>query len=185
MHVNMIFPLLSNNNYFISVSSTWRCSVDRLQGSFGTVDLQVASYLLNASTDEQTSTSTATDLSPATMLLTFTPGETSKTFDLAVLDEETPEFEERLELELTIESIEGDSEDGARLGTFASTLVVVPENDDPHGLFAVTTSTRNVEVAEDVEEGEEGGSVEVQVERRFGDSGYVQVGVCHAWLHVF
>lgn len=166
-------------------------SVERLQGSFGTVQLQVTSYLLNTSTNEQTLTSTSSDLDPTTVQLIFSEDETSKTFDLEILDEETPEFEESFELQLTIEDTNGDSQNGARLGSFSATQILVSQNDDPHGLFAISTSTNNVEVAEDVEDGEEGGSVEVQVERRFGDYGSVQVkpishyqdmGILPQWL---
>ena len=155
------------------------CRVERLQGSFGTVDIRVSSYLLNATTGERTSTSTITDLSPTSLLLTFTEGETSKTFALEIIDEEIPEFEERFELFLTVESSSGDSEDGARSGSDSTSLVSVSENDDPHGLFVVSMTTSNQEVAEDVGEGEEGGSVEILVEREFGVSGRVQVRNSH------
>lgn len=120
-------------------------------------------------------TSTSSDLDPTTVQLVFSENDTLMTFDLEILDEETPEFEESFELQLTIEDIDGDSQNGTRLGSFSSTLILVSESDDPHGLFAISTATNNVEVAEDVEDGEEGGSVEVQVERRFGDYGSVQV----------
>ena len=149
--------------------------MERLQGTFGTVELSISSYLLNITTGERTSTTTDADLNQPTLLLTFSEGETSVTFSLEITDEETPEFEERFELVLAIESSDGDSEDGARLGTSPTSVIVVPENDDPHGLFAISIVTNDVEVAEDVGEGEEGGSVEVQVERRFGDTSHVQV----------
>ena len=151
------------------------CSVERLQGSFGTVEIRVISYLFNDTTGELTSTSTVTDLSPTTWLLTFSEGDTLATFDLDIIDELTPEFEERFELVLTIESSTGDSDDGARLGTSSRSLIVVAENDDPHGLFVISTLTSDVEVAEDVGETEDGGTVDVIVERTFGDSGSVQV----------
>lgn len=109
------------------------------------------------------------------MQLIFSENVTLMTYDLEILDEETPEFEESFELQLTIEDTDGDSQNGTRLGSFSSTLILVSESDDPHGLLAISTVTNNVEVAEDVEDGEEGGSVEVQVDRRFGDYGSVQV----------
>lgn len=121
------------------------------------------------------STSTSTDLNPTTVQFTFSEDETSVTFDLEIINEETPEFEERFELVLTIENNDGDSEDGARVGSFTTSLIVVSENDYPHGLFTISTATNNVAVAEDVGEREEGGSVEVRVERSFGASGSVQV----------
>ena len=139
------------------------------------MEVRVSSYLLNISTGEQTSTSTATDLSPTTWLLTFPENETLASFDLDITDEELPEFEERFELVLTIDSSTGDSDNGARLGSYASSLVTVAESDDPNGLFAISTLTSDVQVAEDVGEDGDGGSVEVIVERMFGDSGTVQV----------
>ena len=156
-------------------SAFLQCSIERLQGSFGIVQLQVVSYLLNSSTSERTSTTTSTDLNPTTVQLTFSEDETSMTFDIEIINEETPEFEERFELVLTIEDADGD---GARVGSSSTSLIVVSENDDPHGLFVISTASSVVEVAEDVGEGEEGGSVEVQVERTFGNSGGVQVKIC-------
>ena len=148
--------------------------MERQQGSFGTVEVLVSSYLLNG-TNDRTSTSTSTDFSPHTFLLTFAEEETSKTLALEIINEDTPEFEERFELSLTIESSTGDSETGARTDSASTSLIVVSENDDPNGLFVVSTATSDVEVAEDVGEGEEGGSVEVIVEREFGSAGRVQV----------
>ena len=149
--------------------------VKRLEGSFGTVELQVTSYLLNTSSGEQ-SLSTAADLNPTTLLLSFLEGDMSKTFDLDILDESSPEFEETFEIELTIEAIDGDSDTGARLGNFSVATVVVAENDDPYGLFVVSMDTREVEVAEDVPTGQpELGRVTVGIERTFGDADDVQV----------
>ena len=105
----------------------------------------------------------------------FPENETLASFDLDITDEELPEFEERFELVLTIDSSTGDSDNGARLGSYASSLVTVAESDDPNGLFAISTLTSDVQVAEDVGEDGDGGSVEVIVERIFGDSGTVQV----------
>lgn len=149
--------------------------MERLAGSFGTVELQVTSYLLNTSSSERTSAS-ATDLSPTMLLLSFLEEDTSKTFDLDILDENTPEFEETFEIELTIVVIDGDSDTGARLGNFSVSTVVVAENDDPYGLFVVASESREVEVAEDVPAGQpELGRVAIGVDRTFGDAGNVQV----------
>ena len=152
--------------------------MERLQGSFGNVEIRVNSYLLDATTGDRTATSTSTDLEPTTLLLTFTEGETSETFTLQITDEDTPEFEETFELVLTVMSSTGDSEDGARLGTASASTIRVSENDDPHGLFVISPATTSVEVAEDVGEGEDGGSVEVVVERENGVVGRVQVRDC-------
>ena len=152
-----------------------QCSIERLQGSFGTVQLRVLSYLLNSSTGERTSATTGTDLNPTTVQLTFSEDETSMTFDIEIINEETPEFEEIFELVLTIENADGD---GARVGSSSTSLIVVSENDDPHGLFVISTASRVVDIAEDVGEGDEGGSVDVRVERSFGNSGTVQVRIC-------
>ena len=139
------------------------------------MEIRVSSYLLDPTTGDRTSTSTSTDLSPVTLLLNFVEGETSKTFLLEITDETTPEFEETFELVLTVESSTGDSEDGARPGSTTTSTITVSENDDPHGLFIVSSATSSVEVPEDVGEGEEGGSVEVVVEREYGVVGRVQV----------
>ena len=139
------------------------------------MEIRVSSYLLDPTTGDRTSTITSTDLSLATILLTFSEGETSKTFLLEITDEATPEFEETFELVLMVESSTGDSEDGARPGIPSTSIITVSQNDDPHGLFVVSAATSSVEVAEDVGEGEEGGSVEVVVEREHGVVGRVQV----------
>ena len=139
------------------------------------MEIRVSSYLLDPTTGDRISTSTSTDLSPVTLLLNFAEGETSKTFLLEITDEATPEFEETFELVLTVESSTGDSEDGARPGSTSTSTITVSENDDPHGLFIVSSATSSVEVPEDVGEGEEGGSVEVVVEREYGVVGRVQV----------
>ena len=147
--------------------------MERLRGSFGTVEIGISSYLLDATTGERTSTSTSTDISLTTSLLRFVEGNTSQTFTVEIFNEETPEFEETFELVLTVESSTGDSVDGAGLGSNFTSTIRVSENDDPHGLFVI--STASVQVAEDVGEGGEEGSGEVVVEREFGDVGRVQV----------
>ena len=150
-------------------------SVERAQGSFGTVRLQVSTYF-NSSAGERTS-NTSADLNPTTAILMFSEGVTSQAFELEVIDELVPEFEEIFELELDILLVDGDSDEGVRLGTFSSAMIVVPENDSPYGLFSIAMATREVEVAEDVPSGGEGGMVEVEVERRFGAVGNIQVCV--------
>ena len=147
------------------------------------MEIRVSSYLLNGTTGERTSTSASSDLNPHTLLLTFGEGDTVETFTLEIINEETPEFEEQFELVLMVESSTGDSADGARLGSASTSLVVVAENDDPHGLFVVAAGTSDMEVAEDVGEGEEGGSVEVMVEREFGTAGRVQVSMSNTHTH--
>ena len=66
------------------------------------------------------------------------------------MDDTLPELEEMLEVELSIAAIFGDSSTGARLGNSSIAVVVVPESDDPYGLFRIVEGSRMVEVAEDV-----------------------------------
>ena len=70
-------------------------SVERAQGSFGTVRLQVSTYF-NSSAGERTS-NTSADLNPTTAVLTFSEGVTSQAFELEVIHELVQEFEEIFE----------------------------------------------------------------------------------------
>ena len=92
------------------------------------------------------------------------------------MDDTLPELEEMFEVELSIADIFGDSSTGARLGNSSIAVVIVPESDDPYGLFRIAEGSRMVEVAEDVPAGQpELGSVAVSVERTFGVLGVVEV----------
>ena len=92
------------------------------------------------------------------------------------MDDTLPELEEMFEVELSIAAIFGDSSTGARLGNSSIAVVIVPESDDPYGLFRIAEGSRMVEVAEDVPAGQpELGSVAVSVERTFGMLGEVEV----------
>ena len=92
------------------------------------------------------------------------------------MDDILPELEEMFEVELSIAAIFGDSRTGARLGNSSIAVVVVPESDDPYGLFRIAEESRMVEVAEDVPTDQpEFGTVTVSVERTFGMLGDVEV----------
>ena len=100
----------------------------------------------------------------------------SNTVEFTVMDDALPELDELFEVELSIEAVLGDSATGARLGNFTIAMIVVPENDDPYGLFQVAGGSRMVEVAEDVPTDQpELGSATISVERTFGTLGDVQV----------
>ena len=92
------------------------------------------------------------------------------------MDDILPELEEMFEVELSIAAIFGDSSTGARLGNSSIAVVVVPESDDPYGLFRIAEGSRMVEVAEDVPTDQPWlGRVTVSVERTFGMLGDVEV----------
>ena len=150
-------------------------SIERLRGTFGAVSLQWTVYQVNTSTGDR-SIASNTDISPTSNFVSFPEESTSASINFAVINEELPELEELFEVELSITTVDGDSEDGARLGEFSIAMVTVSENDDPYGLFRVADDSKMVEVAEDVPEGEvEAAMVSVVVERTFGILGNVQV----------
>ena len=160
------------------MSSVWQPfsrSVDRLRGTFGTVDLRWTIYQLNTSSGTRYP-ARISDLSPTSNLVSFAEGNTSNTVEFTIMDDALPELEELFEVELSIEAVLGDSPTGARLGDSRIAMVVVPESDDPYGLFQVAEGSRMVEVAEDVPTDQpELGSVTIPVERTFGTLGDVLV----------
>ena len=150
-------------------------SVNRVRGTFGTVDLSWTVYQLNISSDTRYP-ALVSDLSPTSNLISFLEGNTSSTVEFTIMDDTLPELEEMFEVELSIADIFGDSSTGARLGNSSIAVVIVPDSDDPYGLFRIAEGSRTVEVAEDVPAGQpELGSVSVSVERTFGVLGEVEV----------
>lgn len=160
------------------LSSVWQpfsCSVDRLRGRFGIVDLRWTIYQLNTSSGTRYP-ARISDLSPTSNLVSFADGNMSNTVEFTVMDDALPELDELFEVQLSIEAVLGDSATGARLGNFTIAMIVVPENNDPYGLFQIAEGSRMVEVAEDVPTDQpELGSATIPVERTFGTLGDVQV----------
>ena len=146
-----------------------------MQGTFGTVNLQWTTYFVNATTGERSMASSG-DVSPVTNLLTFTEGNRTNVVEFTVNGDLQPELMETFEVELVIVSIQGDSANGARLGTFNTASFTVPESDDPYGLFRISDGSKFVEIAEDLPPGQpELGNVNIRVDRTFGDLSDVQV----------
>ena len=136
--------------------------------------LQWTAYEFNSSSGELQPTDS--DISPSLNFVTFEEGNTSNVIQFTITDDTLPELEETFIIELSIISITGDSQDGARLGDPSSAMVVVAASDDPYGLFRVAMDDREVELAEDVPlEQPLLGRVDIMVERTFGRLGDVMV----------
>lgn len=144
-------------------------------GLLGTVVLRWTVYQVNTTTGQRYTNSTS-DIASDMNSVTFFEGNASMPIAITVVNDVEPELEEVFEVALEIEEVFGDSEDGARLGNFSVSRIVVAESDDPYGLFRFDSDSRIVELAEDV--GVVDTTVQFGVERTFGTLGEVQVCVC-------
>lgn len=149
--------------------------MERLQGAFGIVYLGWTVYAINTTTGERR-VADSVDVSPVQNLLVFHEDNTTGVIEVDIVDDLQPELAEMFAVELVIVIIQGDSDDGARLGNFSTSFFTVPESDDPYGLFRVSAGSKAVEVAEDLPQGQpELGTANIGVERNFGDLRDVQV----------
>ncbi|XP_053180894.1 adhesion G-protein coupled receptor V1 [Scomber japonicus] len=82
--------------------------------------------------------------------ITFITGEESKPIVLEAISDKLPEFNEFFVLRLVNISGGYPGEDGRLAETFLNASLVIPFNDDPFGVFAITDSNLDQEVAEDV-----------------------------------
>ncbi|KAK7486836.1 hypothetical protein BaRGS_00021983 [Batillaria attramentaria] len=103
--------------------------------------------------------------------LTFLPGESQKLITLTVLSDDTPEVNEEYQLRLTDISTEGVGPTGAAIISpqFGTVLITIAGSNDPHGVVQFATTSLSLTVAEDA------GVVSLQLDRKFGAIGRVQV----------
>ncbi|XP_055956200.1 adhesion G-protein coupled receptor V1 [Patella vulgata] len=112
---------------------------------------------------------TVTDLSPSNGVVTFQDKQTTATLEISVLDDDTPESEERFIVELL------QPDNGATLGTSKQVTLIIQANDSPQGLFEIfVSSTRSSSIS--VEENTQG-FISFDVRRTRGMKGRVSVDV--------
>lgn len=103
------------------------------------------------------------DYAPELGVVRFAEGQSSAAVPLTVVDDNVPELTERFEVVLLSVSGGGLLADAALL----TTLVTLPENDDPHGVIEVGAGSRLVVIDEPADGGEV--SFEVEVVRQAGE----------------
>jgi hypothetical protein len=136
---------------------TLTVTVNRVGGSVGAVSV-------NYATADGTATA-ASDYTawPATVL-SFADGETTKTFDVTILDDAaTPVYEGNETFNVSLSNATG----GATLGTPSSATVTITDNDEAPGTLVLSAATYNV--------AENGGALTVTVNRVGGSAGVASV----------
>ncbi|KAM9360944.1 adhesion G-protein coupled receptor V1 [Symphorus nematophorus] len=108
--------------------------------------------------------------------ITFTTGEESKPIVLEAISDKLPEFNEFFVLRLVNISGGYPGEGGRLAETSLNVSVLIPFNDDPFGVFAITDSNLDQEVAEDVPSEDDMADVtSVTILRQQGTFGDVRV----------
>ncbi|XP_029019275.1 adhesion G-protein coupled receptor V1 isoform X2 [Betta splendens] len=108
--------------------------------------------------------------------ITFTTGEATKPIVVEAISDKMPEFNEFYVLKLVNVSGGYPGEGGRLANTSLNTSVVIPFNDDPFGVFAISDNSLNLEVAEDVLSEEDMRNVaSVTILRQQGAFGEVRV----------
>lgn len=114
---------------------SYNCTVFRNRGLFGTVSVQVSTLAGTAGTPQ--------DFVPFTTPLTFTEGQAYNWVILTVNNDDVPEIDETLTLQLQVPT------GGARIESTKNTSVItILENDDARGIFnfdSTTVTTQEVE----------------------------------------
>ena len=109
-------------------------------------------------------------------IVTFTPGNRSAVISFDIIDDLLPELAQMYEVVLSIFNIVGETDDGASIGETNTSVVIVPDSDDPYGLLSIRENSAEVEIAEDVPEDNPGfGTANVEVERMRGTIGDIRV----------
>ena len=143
--------------------ASFHSSIERLKGTFGTVQLQwsVVGNLTSR-------------LSPVAGLVTFGPGETNKLVQVLAVADGVPALEETFDLEL---SILPNTSFGANLVSgFEVAMVTIPDSNYPHGVFTIPPQNHTLLIALNVPTSNPGfGVLSIPVERTYGQFGTVQV----------
>ena len=130
-------------------------TVDRIGGSAGAVSVDYA-------TVDGSATAAGPDYTAAVGALNWIAGDAaSKTFDITILDDGTYEGDEDFSIALS------NATGGAVIGSLASTVVTIVEDDAGPGMLQLSAATYSV--------GEGGGSLLVTVDRVGGSVGAVSV----------
>ncbi|KAF7200055.1 adhesion G-protein coupled receptor V1 isoform X2 [Nothobranchius furzeri] len=130
--------------------------------SFNATKVLLASARENSSTVyEFTSVSNQSDFIPSAGLLNFAPGDREMELAVNVIDDDIPELEEYFQVRLK------NPTGGAEIGFGGQVTIIVPVNDDAHGVIGFAVDSNYVEV----EELEQNNQISLRVERKRGTFG--------------
>uniref|UniRef100_A0A3P8TGE6 Adhesion G-protein coupled receptor V1 n=1 Tax=Amphiprion percula TaxID=161767 RepID=A0A3P8TGE6_AMPPE len=128
--------------------------------------------ILLAATDENSSTiyeftsvSSQSDFIPSFGELHFAPGDSELEIAVNIIDDDIPEVQEHFQVWLK------NPKGGAEIGFGGQVTVIVPTNDDAHGIIGFAENSLSVEV----EELEQTNKISLSVERRRGSFGTLHV----------
>uniref|UniRef100_A0A4W6G876 Adhesion G-protein coupled receptor V1 n=1 Tax=Lates calcarifer TaxID=8187 RepID=A0A4W6G876_LATCA len=114
---------------------------------------------------EFTSVSNQSDFIPSFGELHFAPGDSELEIAVNIIDDDIPEVEEYFQVSLK------NPKGGAEIGFGGQVTVIVPTNDDAHGVIGFAQSSLSMEV----EELEQNNQISLSVERRRGTFGRLTV----------
>ncbi|XP_068617051.1 adhesion G-protein coupled receptor V1 [Brachionichthys hirsutus] len=175
-----IYVMLAGRN--ASSLYTWRSDVNLLSlilrappairfhtltvPSLNTTKTLLASTEENSSTVyELTSISNQSDFIPSFGELHFAPGDSEQEIAVNIIDDDVPEEEEYFHVSLK------NPKGGAEIGFGGQVTVIVPTNDDAHGVIGFAQNSLHVEV----EELEQSNQISLSVERKRGTFGRLTV----------
>ena len=145
------------------ISTLWFHRVERTRGTFASSILTWGAF----NSLGQLATP-GLDISPTSGIITFVDGEAYQLINFDVVNDAVPELMELFEFQLL----------NVTAGLLASNdtvaIVTVLENDDPYGAYEFGTTSRDVEIPEDIPAGGSS-SLDIQVERNQGTFGNVTV----------
>ncbi|KAF3695921.1 Monogenic audiogenic seizure susceptibility protein 1 -like protein [Channa argus] len=128
--------------------------------------------ILLASTEEYSSTiyeftsvSNESDFIPSFGELHFAPGDSELEIAVNIIDDDIPEVQEKFKVSLK------NPKGGAEIGFGGQVTVIVPSNDNPHGVIGFAQNSLSLEV----EELEENNKISLKVERKRGTFGRLTV----------
>ncbi|XP_031160888.2 adhesion G-protein coupled receptor V1 isoform X2 [Sander lucioperca] len=134
--------------------------------SLNTTKTLLASTEENSSTIyELTSVSNQSDFIPSFGQLHFAPGDSQFEIAVNILDDDIPEEQEHFQVSLK------NPKGGAEIGFGGQVTVIVPTNDDAHGVIGFAQNSLSVEV----EELEQNNQISLSVERKRGTFGRLTV----------
>ncbi|KJE89134.1 hypothetical protein CAOG_00667 [Capsaspora owczarzaki ATCC 30864] len=117
----------------LNESSTTQILVTRSQGMFGTTVVRVRTTVLTVNQAGGVQLASASDFTPFSTLLTFTPSDSSLTVPITIVADGIPEVDEIFGVVLELVSGNGRIDPSAALEK-----ITIPENDDARGVLSVT-----------------------------------------------
>ncbi|XP_014844179.1 PREDICTED: G-protein coupled receptor 98 isoform X1 [Poecilia mexicana] len=136
-----------------------------VQSLNGTKALLASSEDNSSTIYEFTSVSNQSDFIPSSGELYFAPGDRELDLAVNVIDDDIPEVEEVFEVKLK------NPKGGAEIGFGGEVTIIVPTNDDAHGVIGFAQNSLYMEV----EELEQNNKISLNVERRRGSFGRLTV----------